>query len=219
VTTDREYMPAGTTLGGLRLYDPLGRLLGANAVRWQLVAQACIEPGATVLEVGCGTGGVLLPAKRAVPGATVVGLDPDPDALEVARRRARRAGLALQLDRGYADRLPYADGSVDRVLSSFMLHHLPDDQQRAALREVHRVLVPGGRLHLVDFDGPPNGPVGRLIHRPGRHGHGHGHGHGELRPTFGTVPQLLAEAGFTDAVEAGRGKTPIGEHVFWRATR
>ena len=85
----------------------------------------------------------------------MIGLDPDPRVLAIAARKARRAGVTLRLDRGYADRLPYPDGSVDRVLSAFMLHHLPADQQHDALREVRRVLAPGGRLHLLDIDGSP----------------------------------------------------------------
>ncbi len=212
-TDDRAYLPAMARGGLLWLYDPFSRLMGAREAQWQLVAQAGIEPGATVLEIGCGTGNVLLLAARAVPGATVIGLDPDPRALAVAGRKARRAGVAVRLDRGYADRLPYPDGGVDRVLSAFMLHHLPAEQQHAALREARRVLAPGGRLHLLDFDGPPSGPVGRLVHRP----HGRGHGHGHPSPTFAPVPQALAAAGFADAVEVGRGTTPIGRHVFHRA--
>ena len=106
---------------------------------------------------------LLLLAKRAVPDATLIGLDPDPRVLAIAARKARRAGVTLRLDRGYADRLPYPDGSVDRVLSAFMLHHLPADQQHDALREVRRVLAPGGRLHLLDIDGSAPSAAGRLL--------------------------------------------------------
>src|SRR6185437_7492322 len=114
VTTveDREFLPAMTRPALLRFYDPVSRLLGARDVQWQLVAQAGIEPGATVVEIGCGTGNVLLLAARVVPDATVIGLDPDADALALADRKLRRAGFTVQLDRGYADRLPYADASV-----------------------------------------------------------------------------------------------------------
>ena len=160
VTEDRDFLPAMGRPGLLALYDPFTRLLGARDAHWPLVAQAGIEPGQTVLEIGTGTGSVLLLVARAAPDATVIGLDPDPEALAVAGRTLRRAGVPIRLDRGYADRLPYPDGSVDRVLSSFMLHHLQPDAQQAALREVRRVLAPGGRLHLVDFDGAPSGPVG-----------------------------------------------------------
>jgi SAM-dependent methyltransferase len=225
VTTgdDRDYLPGTSRPGLLPLYDAFSRLMGARDVGWELVAQAGIEPDATVLEIGCGTGNVLLLAKRAVRGAMAIGLDPDPRALAIAERKARRAGLPIQFDRGYADRLPYADGSVNRVLSAFMLHHLPTDQQHDALLEVHRVLAPGGRLHLVDFDGTPAGPVGRLLHRPRGGGHGHGrgadHGHGLAWSASAAVPGMLTAAGFVDAAEVSRGTTPMGGHAFFRAAR
>ena len=216
---DREFLPAMTRPALLRFYDPVSRLLGARDVQWQLVAQAGIEPGATVVEIGCGTGNVLLLAARVVPEATVIGLDPDADALALADRKLRRAGLTVQLDRGYADRLPYADASVDRVLSAFMLHHLPPDQQQAALREAHRVLVPGGRLHLVDFDGgrptPPRAL--RLLHRG--HTHTHAHVHAELLGGPEAVATALREAGFAEIAQCGHGTTAFGQHTFHRATR
>jgi ubiquinone/menaquinone biosynthesis C-methylase UbiE len=217
-TEEREYLPAMSMPGLLPLYDTVTRLLGARDAHWQLVAQAGVEPGATVLEIGCGTGNVLLLVARAVPGATVIGLDPDPRALALARRKARRVGAGIRLDRGYADQLPYPDGSVDRVLSSFMFHHLPPDEQQAALREAHRVLAPGGRLHLLDFDGgfptPPR--VVRLVHR----GHSHDHVHAVLGNTAPVaVLPALREAGFAAVAESGHGTTLFGGHTFWRAVR
>ena len=223
VTEERDFLPAMGRPGLLAFYDPFSRLLGARDAHWPLVAQAGIEPGQTVLEIGTGTGSVLLLVARVAPDATVIGLDPDPEALAVAGRKLRRAGVPARLDRGYADRLPYPDGSVDRVLSSFMLHHLQPDAQQAALREVRRVLAPGGRLHLVDFDGAPSGPVGRLL-RVGRgHGHGqgqgHGQGHGHAQPAFVPVLEVLAGAGFTDATVLGHGRNRVGRFVFYRAAR
>ena len=225
---DREYLPAMGRTVLLPLYDPLTRLLGVRDAHWRLVAQAGIEPGSRVLEIGCGTGNLLLLAARAVPGTTLTGLDPDPGALAAAGRKARRAGVTLRLDRGYADRLPYPDGSVDRVLSAFMLHHLPLDQQQAALREVHRVLAPGGRLHLLDIDGSPPSASGRLLRLGHRHGNGnghdHGHGHdGRPGPHAHATPDAalaaLEQAGLTDAAVLAHGAMPMGGYSYYRATR
>src|SRR4051812_5916466 len=114
-THDRHFLPA---MGRHRLltpfYDVVSRLMGAREFHWRLLAQAGVEPGAAVLEIGCGTGNLLRLAKGAVRSATVIGLDPDPAVLATAARKASRAGIELKLDRGYADDLPYADDSVDR---------------------------------------------------------------------------------------------------------
>ncbi|GAA4684355.1 hypothetical protein GCM10023215_18930 [Pseudonocardia yuanmonensis] len=230
-TETRDYLPAMINPRFLPFYDRFGKIAGVGDSYWQLVAQAAIEPGATVLEIGCGTGNVLLLAKRAVPTATVIGTDPDPEALALARRKAERAGLVLQLDRAYAQSLPYADGSVDRVLSSLMLHHLPEDEKVASLREVRRVLAPGGSLHLMDLDHDPRESGGALavvtgLHglllrlRGGGHGHGqgHGHGHGQGHGHGGpSVLELLTEAGFAEPSVVSRGRTRLGGLTFYRA--
>lgn len=236
MTTD--YVPALVEPRLLRGYDRFARLMGATGMYWRLVAQAAILPGSTVLEIGCGTGSVLLRAKRTVPDATVIGLDPDPQALDIARTKAAAEGLEVRLDPGSATALPYDDGSVDRVLSSLMLHHLAAEEQVAAVREVRRVLAPGGSLHLVDLDDDPRvagrmAPVNRVLslvrwlggghagHVRSGHGHGghgqagHGHGHGDVRP----VGEVLAEAGFAEPVLVGHGRTRMGGVTFHRAAR
>ncbi len=155
----------------------------------------------------------------------MIGLDPDPRVLAIAARKARRAGVTLRLDRGYADRLPYPDGSVDRVLSAFMLHHLPADQQHDALREVRRVLAPGGRLHLLDIDGSAPSAAGRLLrlghlHTAEQHGAEH---HGPAGPHAHADPDAalaaFEKAGLVDAAVVAHGAMPLGGFSFYRAAR
>jgi ubiquinone/menaquinone biosynthesis C-methylase UbiE len=165
---ERPFLPGMSRNWLLPLYDPLTQVLGVRQVHRRLLDQAGIRPGQRGLEIGCGTGNLLLTAKRTQPAAIVVGVDPDLSALARAHRKARRRRLAVQLDRGYADELPYADDGVDVVLSSFMLHHVPTDRREAAMREVRRVLRPGGALHVVDIDGaaaPADGWLARRAHR------------------------------------------------------
>ena len=230
----KDFQPAMGSPAMLPFYDLFGRVAGVGAAYWQLVAQAAITPGSRVLEIGCGSGNVLLLAARAVPGARFVGVDPDADALALAGRKAAREGATITFEHGYAQELPAADATVDRVLSSLMLHHLPPDGQAAALREAHRVLAPGGSLHLADLDHDPrSGPartplhlmmrgVHAVMHRLGRtehaaapeHGHGHGHG-GPARP----VTELMTEAGFAEAAVVARRPTKLGTLTYYRAMR
>src|SRR5215468_8564566 len=165
--TARRYIPAATYDWLLPLYDPVQKfLLGDSAYR-ALVEQAHLLAGQRVLEIGCGTGNVVILIKQLHPQVDVVGLDPDPKALERARRKTQRAGLSIQLERGFADALPYAAESFDHVFSSFMFHHLSLDVKAAALREARRVLKPGGALQLLDFGGSrvrTHGFFSRLVH-------------------------------------------------------
>lgn len=164
----RTYVPAAGHHWSLPLYDPLVKLLGGDAARRVLVEQAELQRGHRVLEIGCGTGTLLMLVKRAQPDVIVTGLDPDDQALGRARRKADAASVTVQLNRGFSDALPYPDASFDRVFSSFMLHHLNDaDEKVQTLREIRRVLKPGGRLHLLDFVQPEANhasAIARLMH-------------------------------------------------------
>jgi ubiquinone/menaquinone biosynthesis C-methylase UbiE len=207
----KTYVPGMAHDRLLRLYDPLCRLLGVAKVHRPLVDQAGIRPGQRVLGIGCGTGNLALLAKRLHPEAEVVGLDPDPKALGRAGRKAERDGLPIRLDCGFAEELPYPGASFDRVLSAFMFHHLGPDEKEASLREVRRVLRPGGSLHLLDFGGEKassDGFVARVSHR-----------NGLLRDNFGErIPALMRGAGFAEATEVDhRIGRVLGRVTYYRA--
>ena len=207
-TADRGFLPAMGVRALLPLYEPCTRLLGLPRVHRELVAQAGLRPGLRVVEVGCGPGGLLRMVRRRHPDADLAGLDPDPDALRRARRKV--GGRGVQLDRGFADALPYADASCDRGLSSFMWHHLDPADKPAALREIARVLRPGGRLHLVDMTGTD--PIHRLLSR-----RTHRHTHTVDRPD--ELAAALRAAGFVDVAVAERSGVRLGRHAYYRASR
>lgn len=135
----------------LPFYDPISEAFGITRGHDRLLAHAAIRPGHRVLDVGCGTGAMTLRVKQAHPHATVVGLDPDHPSLTRARSKALARGLDVRFDLGSAGRLPYADGTFDRVVTAFAIHHLPDEERASALTEMLRVLAPSGSLHLMDF--------------------------------------------------------------------
>ena len=164
---NRDFLPAAGLDFLLPLYDPMVKLLGADRARKKLFDQASVQPCHRVLDVGCGTGTFAVAIKGWVPSAEVVGLDPDPKALARGRRKAERAGVYIRFDQGFANALPYSDGSFDRVFSSLMFHHVPHDAKLATMLEVRRVLKPGGSLHLLDFEqeGPrSHNPLARWLH-------------------------------------------------------
>jgi SAM-dependent methyltransferase len=195
----------------LPLYDPLQKLLGFETIHRQLVDQADIGPNHRVIEIGCGTGNLSILIKRLHPQAEVVGLDPDSKALARARRKAEREALSVQLDRGFAEELPYPGALFDLVFSAFMFHHLEPDKKEKTLQEARRVLKPSGSLHLLDFGGAKvrsDGFIGRLQHRSER-----------LRDNFGDrIPTLMREAGFADPTEVAHRVTIFGRVTYYRAT-
>ncbi|TMS52131.1 class I SAM-dependent methyltransferase [Mycobacterium sp. DBP42] len=147
-----DYLPAAGHDVFLPGYDLLTRALGMNPAYRDLVARAALSDGQRVIEIGCGTGNLTLRAKKAYPGADIVGTDPDPRALQRAERKAKgMSGIAFT--RAYAQDLPFGDGEFDQALSSMMLHHLDEATKASAAGELFRVLKPGGRLHIVDVRG------------------------------------------------------------------
>lgn len=116
-----------------------------TAIHDRVVEALAVEPGARVLDVACGTGGVALRAARA--GADVVGIDISADQLAKARRAADEEGLAIQFDEGDCQELPYGDAEFDAVASAFGAIFAPDQERTAA--ELARVCRSGGRLALT----------------------------------------------------------------------
>lgn len=147
-----KYIPALRLRWLTPLYDPLlERVMREETFKRCLIEQAHIGSGQHVLDLGCGTGTLTVLIKMLHPAAEVVGGDGDSTVLDVARAKAKRAGINIKWAYGMAFELPYPDQSFDRVLSSLMLHHLTSGNKRRTFRQVFRVLRPGGELHIADF--------------------------------------------------------------------
>jgi ubiquinone/menaquinone biosynthesis C-methylase UbiE len=138
-------------------YDLLMRLATfgrERAFRRRIADLAQLHPEEAVLDVGCGTGTLAIVARERVGArGLVAGIDPSGQMIARARQKAERSGFPVDFQVGLIEHLAFPDQSFDVVLSTFMMHHLPDDLKRQGLVEVARVLKPGGRLLILDLQG------------------------------------------------------------------
>lgn len=123
----------------------------------RLVDLLAPEPGDRVLDVGCGTGIVARTAARRIGEGVVVGIDPNAGMLETARRSSTDLRPAIEWKAGEAVDLPFPDGSFDVVLSQQAIQFFADPT--AALEEMRRVLVPGGRAGVSVLRSIEHSPI------------------------------------------------------------
>lgn len=142
-------------------YDLLNSLMSAGLHhRWRERAADVVapEPGASILDVCCGTGDLTFElARRVSPGARVVGCDFSEPMLDLAREKAKRQGVdGVRFEWADALRLPYDDDRFDAVTVGFGLRNFADWDK--GLREMARVLKPSGKLTILEFTRPTRAP-------------------------------------------------------------
>lgn len=185
-------------------FERISRLSDAR-----VIAIAGIRPGDTVLDVGCGPGGLTRSAQRATGTAgAAYGIDPAPEMVARAQHNARRAGSAARFQASGIEALPFPDAMFDVAMGRLMFHHLSSEQKRAGLREIRRVLKPGGVFITVDADIAPSGLLGRLL------------AHSSAAPmrhiSIADYATLYAEAGYAD-IRSGPTGAPFLAYVSGRA--
>jgi demethylmenaquinone methyltransferase/2-methoxy-6-polyprenyl-1,4-benzoquinol methylase len=142
--------------GIARTYDQVGALVSfGQDPRWRhaLVAEVDADPDDVILDVATGTGLVAVELARRYR-CRVVGLDRSAEMLTEA---SRRNGLIAGLVNGRAERLPFADATFDHVTFTYLLRYV--DDPAATVRELARVLKPGGRLAALEFGVPSSPPA------------------------------------------------------------
>jgi ubiquinone/menaquinone biosynthesis C-methylase UbiE len=187
----------GHTLGSPRLYDFVAEVFffGRRRATFQaLIAAAGVQAGHRVLDVGCGTGYFARLIARAVGReGLVVGIDPSPAMISYANRKAAASGNC-RFQVGTAQAMDFPPDHFDVVVSSLVMHHLPEDLRVHALQEMRRVLRPGGRLLVAEAQNPRHGLGWQLLARV--------HGFDRMARQVPHLDLLVAQAGF-DEIRAG----------------
>ena len=192
--TESSFTPALGRVGSARRYDMVISLTRERLWRGLAAAYVAPRPGELIVDVGCGTGSQALLLARIEPAARIVGIDPDPEVLAIARAKAPDATVEWRQAMGDALTEVVAPGSVDTVVSCLVLHQCPLALKRAILAAGYAVLRPGGRLVVADFGVQPtrlNRAAFRLVQLAD--------GKQNTQPNAdGVIPELMDEAGFRD---------------------
>lgn len=209
-----SYIPALRYDSLTRFYDVvLKTMMKDERFKRLLVAQAGLQPGQRVLDVGCGTATLTILIKQACADAEVIGLDGDSNVLSIAAQKIRDSGLDIQLREGIAWDAPFEAATFDRVVSSLVFHHLATDEKRRTLTKLRELLRAGGELHVADWGKAQNVAMrGAFLAI-------------QLLDGFATttdnvrgrVPELMTEAGFTNVQETHREMTIFGTLSLYRA--
>jgi len=194
------------------LFDWVLNLLGYGKTFKRLALElAEIVDGEKVLDVGCGSGTLLIEAKMRYPDADCVGIDPDKEILQLAERKLEQAGVKARLVQGFAQELPFPPAAFDLAISTLIFHHLSTPVKRDAIKEIYRILKDKGRFMLADFGQPDSIFVKLLLNLGGIFD-----GTSNMKDNIeGNLPVFLEETGFkvTQLEARYRGVQ------FWLATK
>ena len=152
-TSSPTFVPAAHYAVLTPLYESLVRPFSGRI--WREIAREATgraPQGGTVVDLGCGPGTVLRFLKELRPDLTLAGTDIDPAMIRIASRKAAHERIDFVV--ASIERQPREDRSIDLAMSNLMFHHLSLETKRAALREVRRILRPGGAFLLCDFSVP-----------------------------------------------------------------
>jgi demethylmenaquinone methyltransferase / 2-methoxy-6-polyprenyl-1,4-benzoquinol methylase len=155
-----------------RRYDFVNRVLSIGLDKgWRRRTVRSLQLGTSpkVLDLATGTGDLAIDIARMTPGATVIGLDPSPGMLAIAHDKVAKKHLAerITLVEGDAQALPYADCEMDAITIAFGIRNVPD--RARALREMARVVRPGGRIAILELGEPKRGVMGAMARFHTRH--------------------------------------------------
>jgi len=204
--------PLGT--GDTADYDRAIRVW-TRELRWRRAMMDHLAPRSreTIIDVGCGTGSFAILLKQNFPEINGIGIDPDTQALSIARTKSAHADVTIDWRQGFADALP--PDSADAVTSSLVFHQVPLVGKYSAMKAMYRALKTGGRLVFCDY-GRQKG-IMRLLFRLTVQ---RLDGVENTQPNAdGILPGLMMEAGFAEVTEHERIHTLTGTIAIFTARK
>lgn len=198
------------------LYDWFIRLtMPEKKVKTHLIRQADLRGGETILDFGCGTATLTLLMEELHADCSLVGLDVDPQILAIAGKKAQLKNSSIQLKEFDGKTIPYPDNTFNKVLASWVFHHLTTEQKLSAFREILRVLKPHGELHIADWGKAENGLMRFLFFIV------------QVIDNFyttndnvqGKIPLLLSQEGFQKVEQKGNQSTLFGTLTYLKAAK
>lgn len=218
VMSAQSFTPAAGSPKYTKYYDTVIALL-TREDRWRsaVIARLELTPDDVVVDVGCGTASLAIRIKQQQLGARVIGVDPDPQVLAIARAKVRRAGVQVEFVEGMGDRAVelLGPGLATKVVSSLVLHQCPVPMKKAMIANMFTLLRPGGELVIADY-GLQRDALMRLGFRIVQFVDGKR----DTQPNAdGILPGLIEQAGFADVAEVSVIRTGTGSISLYRATR
>ncbi len=197
---EREYVPALGQHWLTPLYDAaIAATTRENKWRAALIERLAPSAGDVVLDIGCGTGTLAGRIKHAAPAVTMIGIDPDPEVLKIAKSKADRRLLKIEFVEGFGDEIVEKLGSrgITKIVSSLVFHQVPFEGKESILCAAHDLLPSGGEIFVADFGEQKTGFMRACFKTVQRLD-----GYEYTQPNAdGCLPILMKDVGFDDVKE------------------
>ena len=184
-------------------------------IKKTMISYTDFLPAQNVLDYGCGTGTLLLMLKRKFPEINLTGIDISQKMVGLAKYKIKKENLEVPVFKYDGKTLPFPDNSFEKIVSSFVFHHLSTTGKRDALKELYRVLKTDSQLCITDF-GKGKNLFTRLSFQIMRLLDGY---ENTLANAKGLIPQFITETGFKNIKQKQVFNAVWGSVYIWVASK